>query len=106
MKKGAEMDLVTLRELAPAFRAAIERTDRKDLSIVFEHFPLGSCGDTTDLLAEFLKDRGCGAFRRICGQRGERSHASLTSDGVVVDITADQFDDGPESVIVASTIPQ
>jgi hypothetical protein len=54
-------DLATLRDLASAFRTAIKRSDRKELPIAFE-LPLGSCGDTTDLLAEFLKDRGCGAF--------------------------------------------
>src|SRR5215467_5971474 len=94
-------DLATLRELASAFRSAIERTDRKELPITFEHFPLGSCGDTTDLLAEFLKDCGCGAFRRVCGMRGH-SHAWLVADGVIVDITADQFDDMSERVIVAA----
>jgi hypothetical protein len=41
----------------------------------------------------------------ISGQRGDHSHAWLRADGVIVDITADQFDDMPESIIVAPRSP-
>jgi hypothetical protein len=39
------------------------------------------------------------------GQRGDQSHTWLIADGEIVDIIADQFDDMPESVIVAMRSP-
>jgi hypothetical protein len=38
----------------------------------------------------------------MCGQRGDRAQAWLMADGVIVDIADDQFDDMPDSVILAS----
>jgi len=96
-----------LRELATAFREAIERCDRKRLPLSFETFPCGSCGDATNLLGMFLIEQGAGAFRYICGERGTRwaswhSHAWLEADGVIIDITADQFPEMTEKVVVST----
>ena len=38
----------------------------------------------------------------VSARRGERTHAWLERDGVIVDITADQFDDAKCSVIVTT----
>ena len=99
-------DLARIRELAAFFRTAIELCDRKRLPITFKEFPLGSCGDAAILLGTFLKEEGAGTFTYMVGQRGEgndrHSHAWLEDDGVIVDITADQFLDMTERVIVTT----
>ena len=100
-------NLGRVRELAAAFRDAIERCDRSSLPLSFEAFPCGSCGDVTNLLGKFLIEQGAGAFRYICGERGNagadwHSHAWLEADGVIVDITADQFPEVTEKVFVST----
>jgi len=89
-----------IKSLANQFREAIEvakeaREFYKD--IVFRNFPIGCCGDTCDLLAQFLLDndieiycvRGTyrdGSFEDI------QSHAWLLADNqIIIDITGDQF---------------
>jgi hypothetical protein len=73
--------------------------------IAFEEFPKGSCGDATLLLGTLLKDRGLGTFTYALGTRngknGRHSHAWLEAGDVVVDITADQFPEIDQRVIVA-----
>jgi len=58
-------------------------------------FPLGCCADTTLILGLFLKQRynkgslyvtACGL-----GDSSNQSHTWLICDGLIVDITADQF---------------
>jgi hypothetical protein len=98
------MDIEIIRKLATAFRDAIEGCDRGALGISFQHFPAGSCGDVVPLLGTFLQDQGTGIFSYVLGMRGEapnqQSHAWLERDGVIVDITADQFEEMTERVIV------
>jgi hypothetical protein len=99
-----------LFQWAAAFRDAIERADRSDLGITFQHFPRGSCGDAALLLGHFLKAHGSGETVYVSGERGEvgrdwTSHAWLRVDGFIVDVTADQFHDMDERVIVAITSP-
>lgn len=52
-------------------------------------FPLGNCDITTLLLKEKL------GGEVVQGKYGEQKHTFLSIDGVIVDITADQFG-GPE----------
>lgn len=67
----------------------------KDLS--FCNFPLGCCGDASDLLAQFLLENDIGTYS-ICGTYREGSfedyltHAwLLTENRIIIDITGDQF---------------
>ena len=76
------------------FRSALERltTDYPGLA----RFPRGSCGDACELLGEYLSDAGLGRWTYKCGWDSEerrRSHAWLEQDEIIIDITADQFDD-------------
>lgn len=65
------------------------------------------------LLGAYLKEHGLGTFAYVLGHRPDGnhpdrqpfSHAWLRQDDIVVDITADQFDDAPASVIVATDSP-
>lgn len=94
---------------AEEVRSAIERADRASLPITFENFPRGSCGDATLILGTHLKSLGFGPFNYVVGDRGNQcegtwhSHAWLEGEGLVIDITADQFPEFPHKVFVAPT---
>lgn len=85
--------LNNLYEACLKFRKAINRTPKENLSIRFKEFPNGSCGDTCLILGSYLHDSGFGVFNYVCGERNEWSHAWLEKNGIIVDITADQFED-------------
>ena len=97
--------LFELKSAAMKFRLAIERCDRRRLIVTLQDFPHGSCGDAALLLRAFLLERGLGTFAYKLGWRqsdgGRVSHAWLQAGGIVVDITADQFPEIDEKVIVA-----
>lgn len=103
--------LERIRSLAARFRAAIERCDRQTLPVGFEQFPRGSCGDAALLLGTYLAAQGLGGFEYVSGSRGRRdidpptwqSHAWLRQGMVIVDITADQFAEVAEAVLVTTT---
>ena len=81
--------------------------DRSTLPASFEQFPRGSCGDTAPLLGHYLTSLGLGEFDYVLGERGrygpettEQSHAWLQQGMAIVDITADQFEEIEDEVIV------
>jgi hypothetical protein len=92
-----------VRLAAARFRNAIERCPRNDLPTL-RSFPRGSCGDASILLGEYLHQAGHGQWDYVAGERelDLHSHAWLEHDEMIVDITADQFDDVTEPVIVTS----
>ena len=92
-----DSDTLRIRDLAKRLRAAIEACDLKTLPITFHEFPRGSCGDATLILAKHLKDNGQKGFAYVCGMRDGHSHAWLERDGLIVDITGDQFADNEGS---------
>lgn len=90
-----------VRAAAMAFRQAILECPDTGL-ISLREFPNGSCGDASPLLGQFLDDQGLGKWEYVSGERkGDRhSHAWIEQRGLIVDITADQFPDIEEAVIV------
>lgn len=105
----AEADrLVLLRAAATRFRSAIERCEPRYLTVTMQSFPIGSCGDATPLLGTFLAQQGLGTFMYVLGERdhnginGRHSHAWLEDNGIIVDITADQFAEIDQKVIVTA----
>jgi hypothetical protein len=102
-----DQQLVHLWKAASQFRAAIERCDRKRLTTCMESFPRGSCGDATMLLGTYFIEKGLGTFDHALGYlqngspQGRQSHAWLEADDVIVDITADQFPEIDQNVIVS-----
>ena len=68
-----------IRKLSLTFRSAIEaaRDDNQfDRDLYFNRFPNGCCGDTSCLLAEFLRNEGVESI--WCStERGDWSHAWL-----------------------------
>ena len=93
-------DILYLKELCSQFRNAIITYGIKKLPISFHEFPSGSCGDASLLLGKYLEEMGLGQFNYVCGQLRRQSHAWLEKDGIIVDITADQFDGVTHEVIV------
>jgi hypothetical protein len=94
--------LRALTDAATRFRNGIEACDRAWLPGAMEEFPLGSCGVTAVLLGTYLEQAGFGAFDYVLGHHGERTHAWIAQKGTIVDITADQFPDMPERIIVSA----
>jgi len=103
---GPEDRLARLTALATSFRLAIERCDPRHLTISLQGFPKGSCGDAAPLLGTFLEEQGLGTFMYVLGTReggkNGHSHAWLEAEGVLVDITADQFPEIDQKVIVTT----
>lgn len=101
----------TLFECCVIFRNAIEKTDKKRLPISFEDFPDGSCGDAVLLLGHYLKNQGFGEFDYMLGELDTEingqypSHTWLQREKLIVDITADQFEDFNDPVFVQSYSP-
>jgi hypothetical protein len=82
------------------FRRAIEECDKTCLPASFHSFPNGSCDDASLILAHYLKEKGFGEFEYVLGYRMGKSHAWLKQNEIIIDITADQFMDNNEKVIV------
>jgi len=91
-----------IEELAQRFRTAIEKAaeaGEADELNFFSRYPVGCCGDASDLLAEFFFANGIIA-KYVCGtcyhNNEMQSHAwLLVDDTVIVDITGDQFKFNP-----------
>jgi|WetSurMetagenome_2_1015567.scaffolds.fasta_scaffold873913_1 hypothetical protein len=100
------MDLQNLTEIAIRFRSALESMLIQERSVTLQDFPRGSCGDATLLLGTYLIEEGFGPFDYMLGERsgpmgeGWTSHAWLEQDDLIIDITADQFPDGPGKVVI------
>jgi hypothetical protein len=97
----ATLDLAGIRAAAERFRAAIVAFPDTKL-VGLNNFPRGSCGDASVLLGQYLYDAGFGIWDYVSGERVDDlwSHAWIEKDGVIVDITADQFDEVDAKVIV------
>lgn len=99
-------EVLALKKIASDFRFALESLTPPISPIGLTTFPHGACGDASLLLGAYLVDRGIQGFEYICGNRGSHSEGSWTShawlhrDGLIIDLTADQFDDGPGPVLV------
>ena len=90
-----------LYKLVRGFRTAIEKTNPVDFVLPsFQHFPCGACGDVSLLLGEYLYQNGEGEFDYVLGYCLDQSHAWLDQGGLIVDITADQFEDQDDSIII------
>ena len=94
---------IHIYELAAQIRHAIQKVkftypDHPTLAA----FPKGSCGDASLLLGEFLYSHGEGDWIYVAANRSGdgHTHAWIEKDGLLVDITADQFDDGQPPVLV------
>ncbi|WP_158682558.1 hypothetical protein [Pseudomonas sp. XWY-1] len=58
-------------------------------------FPRGCCGVMSDMLGEYLNSLGIGVFLYVRANRAMATHAWVELDGIVIDITSDQFQGRP-----------
>lgn len=87
-----------INKLVVNFRNAIENAKANGAKgEFFRKFPIGQCGATCDLLAQYLIDNG---YKDIVYVNGtyygdtpfdSQSHTWLEVNGLVIDITRDQF---------------
>lgn len=96
------MDIEAIEKSVRRFRSAMDKS-HKQFGPEFSNFPRGCCGAVAELLAAFLKDEGLGTFALVSGWRENRSmsHAWLEGEGLIIDATADQFEDHEGQVLVA-----
>ena len=89
-----------IEQLATQFRKAIDmalEAGEFDNDSIYRRFPRACCGDTSDLLAQYLLDKGiktdyvCGMYWGKTDGNGQ-FHAWLMVDKcIIIDITGDQF---------------
>lgn len=103
MAKKTALDITQIALASRVFRSAIEKSLPMG-SPIMDGFPYGACDDASLLLAKYLGECGLGTWTYCCGTRyrdGEsRSHAWIEQDELIVDITADQFGESPDPVVV------
>lgn len=94
---GVQFELkASLNQLVCRYRTAVENVMKT--AWVPEHlrdFPHGCCGTISELLGEHLNSLDIVEFYYVCGNKDGGSHAWLEVYGLVVDITADQFEGRP-----------
>ncbi|MBK5417719.1 hypothetical protein JFV26_27255 [Pseudomonas sp. TH31] len=78
------------------FRAAVEHViSVHGAPMHIEGFPSGCCGIISELMGDHLNSLEIGEFYYVSSMLDGASHAWLEVDGLVVDITADQFPGRP-----------
>ena len=99
-------NISNIRALAERMRRALESVPMDARPPSMSAFPRGACGDASLLLGAYLADNGYPGFLYVCGERGKKedgswtSHAWLSKGGLIVDITADQFRECFDSIVV------
>ncbi|RVU28256.1 hypothetical protein [Neptunomonas marina] len=99
-----------------AIRSILECFEKSDFHSMtsFYHsssFPKGCCGDASDLIGLYLLQCHGIESEYVCGKglrhNSEQSHAWLTCQGYIIDITADQFNENnyqlPKVIIEAQS---
>lgn len=84
------------------FRSAGQRISDSGKLSYFPPFPKGWCGTVSRALGAYLCELYPETtFYYVCGTRGNKSHAWVCANNTILDVTADQFDDCNEPVIVS-----
>lgn len=96
-----------VRQRASEFRAACDAIQPKHP--LLPTFPCGWCSYASILLGEYLRESGLGGFQTRSGRKqigdATKTHAWLQQDGLIVDVTADQFPDFAPDVFVSRSSP-
>jgi hypothetical protein len=104
MSHSADLERLidAVRDAAARFRAALEQGSLRLHGL--QNFPRGSCGDASELLGQYLQDSGLGTWDYRLGFEPEsmNSHAWVEQGQVLADITADQFPDVSDPVVVTA----
>jgi len=99
-----DKELEETRRHAHLFLEAIENTDMQTEETNMRRFPHDCCTHACSLLARYLQDAGLGPFDTIMGQhprgQGHGKHRWLQKGDLIVDITAYQFSEIQDKVLV------
>lgn len=100
--------MLTLEEvevIASNFRNAFDKIDLSDAPGILSKFPNGCCNWTARLLGHFFQYDKNQFVKEIDARRNKngcyQSHSWLLIHNTIIDITADQFKDCNEKVIVS-----
>jgi hypothetical protein len=93
-----------LATLASQFRSALTTWAPTTLPIGLQAFPRGACGDASLLLARYIEETVGDMPEYVSGKDGNQSHGWLELNGIIIDITADQFDDVNDPVVVTTNL--
>lgn len=96
-------DIVKIEKLATQIRNTIIKMGHDEFpdSDFLLEYPNGCCGDASNLLAKFLRDNDI-KCEYVWGMRGQQSHAWLECDDLIVDISADQFPEIKEKILITT----
>jgi hypothetical protein len=96
------MDIESVKLEISKARLILEKFGREIDPIYFGRFPAGCCGNTSDVLGKWLSSQGVVGLQYVQGTRGQSSHGWLELNGIIIDITSDQFADGCGAVFFSS----
>ena len=94
-----------ITQLAKAFRKAFDDYDLSHSPGFLPNFPSGCCSWASLFIGHYLKSEFSLSPKRIISARHTNGgqHEWLMLNDVIIDITADQFDDAPSPVIVETS---
>ena len=95
------LPIENLLVIATDFRNAFEDSDLSKAPGFLPHFPEGCCSWSTWMIGHFLKFEMCHSVEEINAERASLPHAWLSADGIIIDITSDEFEDSEARVIVS-----
>ncbi|VTN13605.1 Uncharacterised protein [Raoultella terrigena] len=89
------LTIAEIQKEATEFRKLIEVCDKKNTSLVIDHFPVMSCKLSSMLLSYHLlklwPDLLIKGVSAATGKNGQITHYWLEIDDIVIDITGDQY---------------
>lgn len=92
--------IIKIKELATELRSAIKTCEDRFKPFWFKDFPSGTCLDSCLLLIRWFAENKLNSFTIVKGSRNGSSHAWLEKEGIIIDITANQFEDNYSEVMV------
>lgn len=90
-----------LQNIANNVRAACESL-RDSGDEYFEGFPRDRCNLACRILGMYLFEQGLSGIIQHVGGVSDARHCWIEAAGIVIDITADQFDDLPRSAVIVT----
>ncbi|WP_125205973.1 hypothetical protein [Capsulimonas corticalis] len=108
MRHSTDTCLEELHAIARRFRFVMEHIRDRDIDLpsglgILKHFPICCCDKTCVLLVRYLAERGYSQARSVNAMLIRDTtcrHEWVEVDGVIIDITADQFKARPKQLPV------
>jgi hypothetical protein len=104
-KKDSQEMRKAIIQVCQQFREVLDRADKASLPVPFLDFPHGSCDPASQVLGRLLRERLRIEVSHVRAQESihERgSHAWLEYQGLIIDVTADQFESKPSILVTKS----